>query len=138
MYKKIYEQGRGENKHLIHLWTDEGYEKMGNLDGFLIGQATFGNPWIFLGDNAPSSFSEKLPVMLKHAEFLIENKGQLVGCREIRKHLLSYIKGFDGAKTFRSRLSKVESIDEIYAILSTIESELLSLDNQSQRLVQVS
>jgi hypothetical protein len=27
MYKKIYEQGRGENKHLIHLWTDEGYEK---------------------------------------------------------------------------------------------------------------
>ena len=28
MYKKIYEQGRGENKHLIHLWTDEGYEKV--------------------------------------------------------------------------------------------------------------
>ena len=28
MYKKIYEQGRGENKHLIHLWTDEGYEKI--------------------------------------------------------------------------------------------------------------
>ena len=28
MYKKIYEQGRGENKHLIHLWTDKGYEKI--------------------------------------------------------------------------------------------------------------
>ena len=28
MYKKIYEQGRGENKHLIHLWTDSGYEKV--------------------------------------------------------------------------------------------------------------
>jgi DNA polymerase elongation subunit (family B) len=28
MYKKIYEQGRGENKHLIHLWTDSGYEKI--------------------------------------------------------------------------------------------------------------
>jgi len=28
MYKKIYEQGKGENKHLIHLWTDEGYEKI--------------------------------------------------------------------------------------------------------------
>ena len=26
----------------------EGYDKLGNLDGFLIGQATFGNPWIFL------------------------------------------------------------------------------------------
>ena len=28
MYKKIYEQGRGENKHLIHLWTDNGYERI--------------------------------------------------------------------------------------------------------------
>ena len=31
MYKKIYEQGRGENKHLIHLWTDEGYEKLNGI-----------------------------------------------------------------------------------------------------------
>ena len=30
MYKKCYAQGlgRGTNKHLIHLWTDEGYEKI--------------------------------------------------------------------------------------------------------------
>ena len=33
MYKKIYEQGNKrqtgkENTHLIHLWTDEGYEKI--------------------------------------------------------------------------------------------------------------
>ena len=28
MYKKIYEQGRGQNRHLMHLWTDEGYEKI--------------------------------------------------------------------------------------------------------------
>jgi hypothetical protein len=33
MYKKIYEVGNKrqtgkENTHLIHLWTDEGYEKL--------------------------------------------------------------------------------------------------------------
>lgn len=99
----------------------EGYDKLGNLDGFLIGQATFGNPWIFLGDDAPTEFSKKLPVMLKHAEYLIESKGQLVGCREIRKHLLSYIKGFNGAKDFRSRISHVESFDEIYSIMNELE-----------------
>ena len=28
MYKKIYEQGKGENRHLIHLWTDKGYKQI--------------------------------------------------------------------------------------------------------------
>ena len=28
MYKKIYEQGKGENKHLIHLWDDDGYRQI--------------------------------------------------------------------------------------------------------------
>ena len=30
MYKKCYAQGlgRNSNKHRIHLWTDEGYEKI--------------------------------------------------------------------------------------------------------------
>ena len=29
MYKKIYEHGTGkDNVHTIHLWTDEGYEKI--------------------------------------------------------------------------------------------------------------
>jgi DNA polymerase elongation subunit (family B) len=28
MYKKIHAQGAGKNKHLIHLWTDKGYEKI--------------------------------------------------------------------------------------------------------------
>ena len=83
----------------------EGYEKCQNLDGFLIGQATFGNPWIFDTSGKALDFSEKLPVMIKHAEYLVESKGTLVGCREIRKHLLSYVKGFQGAKSFRSQLS---------------------------------
>jgi hypothetical protein len=28
MYKKIYEQGKGENKHLIHLWDVVGYRQI--------------------------------------------------------------------------------------------------------------
>ena len=33
MYKKIYEQGKGENKHLIHLWDDDGYRQI-NWDNY--------------------------------------------------------------------------------------------------------
>jgi hypothetical protein len=28
MYKKIHAQGAGQNKHLIHLWDDEGYHQI--------------------------------------------------------------------------------------------------------------
>jgi len=28
MYKKVFAKGKGNNKHMIHLWTDEGYEEI--------------------------------------------------------------------------------------------------------------
>ena len=98
----------------------DGLEKTQNLDGFLIGQATFGNPWIFDPAGAPKEFSKKLPVIKAHADWMIECKGEKVGARESRKHLLSYVKGFEGAKAFRSRLQQVDSYAEIDAILDEI------------------
>ncbi len=98
----------------------DGLSKLGNLDGFLIGQASFGNPWVFLPDARLLSFSEKLPIIRAHGEWLIESKGLRVGCFEIRKHLLSYVKGLPQAKAYRSRLCRVESLPDIEAILSEI------------------
>jgi tRNA-dihydrouridine synthase B len=101
---------------------NDGLSKLGNLDGFLIGQASFGNPWVFTPEGKPNSFIEQLPVILNHAEWLIEDKGVDVGTREIRKHLLSYIKSFPGAKSFRSALSRVTSFVEIETILNEIKT----------------
>ncbi len=100
---------------------EEGKKACKDLDGFLIGQASFGNPWIF-SSTPPTTLDEKLPIMRKHAELLIESKGEVVGSREIRKHLLQYIKGFDGAKAFRKEFSHVESIQEINHLLDQLES----------------
>ena len=102
---------------------NDGMEKLGNLDGFLIGQASFGNPWIF-SSNPPQTFKEKLPVIFNHAEWLIEHKGLHVGTHEIRKHLLAYAKDFPNAKQFRGRLSQVNSLEEIKLILLEIETFL--------------
>lgn len=103
----------------------DGLNKLGNLDGFLIGQATFGNPWIFNPAIQPDSFHEKLPTIKNHALWLIENKGENVGCKEIRKHLLAYAKSFPQAKQYRARLSTVQSFKEIEAILEEIASTLV-------------
>lgn len=102
----------------------DGLSKLGNLDGFLIGQASFGNPWVF-SLNPHLTFQDKLPIILNHAQWLIEDKGERVGTLEIRKHLLSYVKGFPQAKQFRSQLCRVSSLAEIQTILTEISNQSL-------------
>ncbi|RAP38828.1 dihydrouridine synthase [Candidatus Marinamargulisbacteria bacterium SCGC AAA071-K20] len=101
----------------------DGLDKLNNLDGFLIGQASFGNPWVFSLDDKPLSFIDRLPVILKHAEWLIESKGEQIGTREIRKHLLSYVKGFRGAKEYRSKITHVGCYEDIVSTLDLIKKE---------------
>lgn len=100
--------------------VSDGLSKLHNLDGFLIGQASFGNPWVFDPSGKIPSFAEKIPLILNHAEWLIEHKGLEHACREIRKHLVCYVKGIPSAKLFRSRLVRVTSVLEISQILSEI------------------
>lgn len=97
-------------------------DKIQNLDGCLIGQATFGNPWVFVPSGKPKRLSDRMPVIRQHAQWLVDHKGTNVGCLQIRKHLLSYTKGFHGAKIYRTRLQRVTSLDEIYSILDELES----------------
>jgi tRNA-dihydrouridine synthase B len=107
----------------------DGHAKLGNCDGFYIGQASFGNPWVFTEAGPPATFKEKIPTILNHTQWLIEAKGELIGTREIRKHLLQYIKGFRGAKSFRSQVVHVKSYNDIVetcSIIADAESQLTS------------
>ena len=62
-------------------------------------------------------FKEKIELMKKHAEWLIEHKGETVGCREIRKHLLKYFKEYPHAKSIRKKVCTVDSLANINRIL---------------------
>ena len=112
----------------------DGERYCSSLDGFYIGQATFGNPWIFTGQK-PERFIDRLPVILNHAKYLIEHKGDRVGTREIRKHLLAYVKGVWGAKPYKKYLSTVESFDQIKQILQEI-AEMESQHVKENRTLQ--
>jgi len=100
----------------------DGKNKLSNLDGFMIGRAAIGNPWVFSDKPAPS-FLEKLPFIKKHAELLFKLKCEKRAMLEIRKHLLAYVRGIPKAKQYRFRLVQVTSLDEIYDILKTIAKE---------------
>jgi tRNA-dihydrouridine synthase len=84
------------------------------VDGVLIGRATFGNPWLFIEHEA--TLTERLQMALEHSRIFAGIFPPQAFVR-MRKHLLDYIKGFEGAKEIRIKLMKVSSLEEVEAIL---------------------
>lgn len=116
--------------------AQDAVEKIGNLDGVMIGRGTFGNPWMMkevsdalkahkegqsLEQVPPMiqrlSFEEKVPLILEHCELAVRTKGETRGMLEMRRHLSSYVKGFDGASEMRQKLVRVEKLADAKAIL---------------------
>ncbi len=107
--------------------AEDALAKIGNLDGVMVGRGTYGNPWVmaeicdaFAGKVAPKvpkTYAEKLPMILEHCELSVAIKGERLGMLEMRRHLSSYVKGFDGASDLRSKLVRVEKLQEARALL---------------------
>lgn len=102
---------------------DDGMKKVQDLDGFMIGRCSFGNPWCFLPWSYQPTLEEVLNVMEFHASKLVEVKGERKGCLEIRKHLVQYLKWFPGVKDYRKRLVTSENLIGIDTILKDIRTE---------------
>lgn len=86
-----------------------------NLNGALIGRSSFGNPWIF--QNQEATLQEKMAVALEHSRYLnsiFPGRGFI----RIRKHLMDYTKGGEGAKELRLQLMKVNSLEDVESILA--------------------
>lgn len=112
--------------------AEDASARLRNLDGVMVGRGTFGNPWLMreicdaLGKShekysetipRPVAFEEKIPWILDHCELAVKFKGERKGMLEMRRHLSSYVKGFDGAREMRERLVRVERLDEVRKIL---------------------
>ncbi len=96
-------------------------------DGFLIGRAARGNPWIFHEIAQKLSTGEDLPrptpgevaeMALRHARLLIGQKGEYVGIREMRKHAAWYTAGYRGSATFRGRMGEVRTYEELEGLFA--------------------
>lgn len=98
-----------------------------NADGVGIGRGVFGRPWLLQqikdylekGSYDEKSWNEIKLVILEHAKKIFEQKGNH-GLLELRKHLGWYIKGFPNASEARASLMRVESLEEVKKIISSI------------------
>ena len=101
--------------------------KQTGVDGIMIGRGSFGNPWIFknikhylqTGEKLPQPTNqERLQIMEKHIQLAVEEKGEDVAIKELRKHISWYTKNLKNSSEFRNSINKIEKKDEL---ISTIE-----------------
>jgi tRNA-dihydrouridine synthase B len=84
-----------------------------------------GNPWIFKslleGKDYIPTVSERLDTVREHFGMMLEEKGEYVAVRLMRKHIGWYIKGMYGAASLRRSINELEHADEIYAAIDRLE-----------------
>ena len=104
-------------------------EHLKNLDGVMVGRATFGNPLLMYDIyNALYPKAKKLKTLPDwfeiaklHIKLSVETKGEKKGMLEMRKHLAAYIKGFPYAAKYRVELVQVKTEAEALVLLKEIK-----------------
>ena len=94
-----------------------------NCDGIAIGRAARGNPWIFheltqQEDIGKPHWPELSAMILRHAEMLVEEKGEYTAIREMRQHIAWYSAGMRGATALRRKVNEINTLSDLNRILA--------------------
>lgn len=110
------------------------------VDGVVVGRGCLGRPWLFgdlqaafdeylVNPNSDAAINPIQPnlgevadAFKRHAELLVEFfESEAHACRDIRKHVAWYFKGYPVGGEFRAALSQVESLTHMDEILGTLD-----------------
>ena len=99
------------------------------VDGVAIARGAKGNPWLIrrsihyleTGELLPEpELSEKKEMMIRHAELMVEYKGERIAIQEMRKHLAWYTAGIPGSAKLRSEMNSLNTLEELKAFVESI------------------
>ena len=115
------------------------YKRQG-CNGVVVGRGCLGRPWLFADlqqafeeyarnpnsdaavDPVQPTLGQVAEAFKKHAVLLVEFFGsEERACRDIRKHVAWYFKGYPVGGEFRAALAQVESLQQMDDILGTID-----------------
>lgn len=100
--------------------------EMTGCDGVMVGRGAQGNPWLFsrilhyekTGVALPKpDVSVVVRMILRHAQMLMDYKGEYLGIREMRKHIGWYTAGYPNSSRLRQRANHVESFHDLGILL---------------------
>ncbi|MBQ8095086.1 MAG: tRNA dihydrouridine synthase DusB [Clostridia bacterium] len=95
-------------------------------DGIAVGRAAEGNPFIFdeirtvlAGKtwHAPGTEMRR-QMLLRHAADLVSFKGETIGVREMRRHVMNYVKGCRGAVALRRDINTITDLKALEAAVN--------------------
>jgi nifR3 family TIM-barrel protein len=98
--------------------------------GVVVGRGCLGRPWLFrdlaaafAGERVATlpTLGEVSAMMRRHAELLCEHMGEERGCKEFRKHVTWYLKGFAAGGPMRRSLGLVSSLADLDSLLADLD-----------------
>jgi nifR3 family TIM-barrel protein len=98
--------------------------------GVVVGRGCLGRPWLFrdlaaafAGERVTAlpTLGEVAGMMQRHAELLCELMGEERGCKEFRKHVAWYLKGFPAGGDLRRGLALVTGLEDLGRLLASLD-----------------
>ena len=109
-----------EAKDAIRLYEETG------CDGIMIARGAKGNPWLFKQIIHYMDTKEELPkpelvevidMILRHAEMMVDFKGEYIGIHEMRKHVAWYTVGYPASSKLRNEVNKVDTLEQLRTLM---------------------
>ncbi len=123
------------------IFTPEDAKKMleyTGCDAVMIGRGSQGNPFIFKrtveylenGVLLPEpTWEDRLDIAEKHMDMLADYKGEVIGIREMRKHLGWYIKGLPHSAEMRVKINATSGRENMRDVLNYMRELIASNNN---------
>ena len=95
-------------------------------DAVMIGRGVLGNPWLIKEcidylekgiEPTKVTAKDKIAMLKRHFNLLVEDKGEKLAILEIRSHALWYIKGLKGSAQIKNKICGTKNKDEMFRIL---------------------
>jgi len=114
--------GDMDNAAAIRRAKDEG-----GADGYMIGRAACGDPWLFRNLNAEltgqpiytPTLAERRAALEHHFDLILDIFGEKRGCLVMRKYTFFYCQGLPGVRRFREHFMRITSRSDFVSLVDT-------------------
>jgi nifR3 family TIM-barrel protein len=116
------------------IWSAEDAVEMvrqTGCDGVVVGRGCLGRPWLFTDlaaafagspERVRPTLGEVAATMRRHTVYLAEfYDSELKACRDIRKHIAWYLKGFPAGHHVRHQLALVDTLASLDDLIATLD-----------------